>query len=212
MAEMLDVYNANRQHIGVADRNVVHTCGLWHKTVHCWIVLVSANEKPKLVFQRRSRKLMDNPGSLYTTASGHVSAGETLEIAFARESEQEIGLTAKINPIHLYETPWVADFKRTDGSLFVDRVFANVYYAEYNGALSDFKFNDGEVDDLTAIDLDDFIQFSTGKLDRPLMGLEYNGTDIREVELSMADFVLNPGETIYGKYGSIADRIQANTM
>lgn len=69
---MLDIYDENENHIGTEDRNVVHQKGLWHKTTHCWLI-----QNGMIMFQQRSHKLNNNPGKLYTTASGHLSAGET---------------------------------------------------------------------------------------------------------------------------------------
>mgnify|MGYP003701551695 CR=1 FL=1 len=93
MTEFLDVYDANKNHLGTADRNVVHAYGLWHKTVNCWMIIDGENGQ-ELVFQRRSRSRAENGGKLYTTASGHVSAGESLETAFASEVSQETGINA----------------------------------------------------------------------------------------------------------------------
>jgi isopentenyldiphosphate isomerase len=207
MTEMLDVYDANRRLLGTADRNVVHSCGLWHKTIHCWLFW-----NGKLLFQRRSRKLDNNPGKLYTTASGHVSAGEDLTTAFNREIGQEIGLAMNdskkiIEPKFLYETVWIADFTKTDGKPFLDRVFANIYYAIYKGELSDFKFDDGEVDGLVAIDLETFIEFAEGKHNQ-ISGLEFDGKEVKEIDLKKDDFVLIGDETIYSKFGRIAQQIK----
>ena len=205
MTEMLDVYDANRRLLGTADRNVVHACGLWHKTVHCWLVW-----NGKLLFQRRSQRLDNNPGKLYTTSSGHVSAGEDLATAFRREIAQEIGLAADSDrisaPRHLYETVWIADITKTDGKLFCDRVFANVYYAIYNGELSDFEFTDGEVDSIVAIDLARFAEFAHDPRGT-ISAIEFDGYEIREIVLGENDFVLNAAETIYNKYGKNAEQI-----
>lgn len=207
MTEMLDVYDANKKHIGTADRNVVHTFGLWHNTVHCWLV-VMIDGTPHMVFQRRAHNLSANAGKLYTTASGHVSAGETLETAFNREIAQEIGIdVTSLTPKHLSAGPWVADIKRNDGSLFVDRVFANVYYSVYNGNMKDFRFTDGEVAGIVAIDLDRVIEFFNG-VTTSVSALEFDGEKIIDVTLTPADFVCNDGENLRDKFGSIANKIK----
>jgi len=199
--EYLDVYDANGKLIGPADRKVVHACGLWHKTVHCWIVWDG-----KMVFQRRSRKLDNNPGKLYSTASGHITAGETVEQAFAREIHQEIGIHPK-NPIFLEEHPWVADMKKTDGSLFIDRVFSNIFWAKHDGRLEDLKFDDGEVDSVVAIDLDEFEKWSRKPVGE-ISGIEWDGEKTFEVKIAANDFVINEGENIYYKYGKKVDMIR----
>jgi len=197
---MLDVYDANRRLIGTADRNVVHACGLWHKTVHCWIVW-----RGKLVFQRRAAGAT-NGGKLYTTASGHVSAGESIETAFAREIAGEIGIKPE-HPRKLSETVWIGDFKKSDGTMFIDRVFANVFFAEYDGWLGDFKFDDGEVDAVVAIDLDKFIEFA--RAGGTCAATEFDGHEIHEIIVLPADFVLIGDETVYGKYAKNAEQIKA---
>ncbi|MDR0803812.1 MAG: NUDIX domain-containing protein [Rickettsiales bacterium] len=201
MAEFLDIYDANKKHIGTADRNVAHAFGLWHKTVHCWIVW-----RGKMVFQRRSRTMTANAGKLYTTASGHISAGESVEQAFAREIVQEIGISV-VNPRQISETTWVADIKKSDGSLFIDRVFANVFWADFDGELTDFHFDDGEVDSVVAVDLDEFVNFARGK-SIVVKGMEFDGKTVSEINLAESDFVINEGETLHGKYGANAEYIQ----
>lgn len=206
MTEMLDVFDANRRLIGVADRNVVHTLGLWHKTVHCWLVW-----NGRLLFQRRSRKLDNNPGKLYTTASGHVSAGEETAGAFRREIEQEIGIRTdnpKLGePRHLYQLVWIGDFVKTDGKLFQDRVFADVYFAPYGGELSDFVFSDGEVDGIVAIGLDEFIAFAKDPRGK-ISALEFDGRETREVSVAKEDFTLVGDESVYVKFGKLAEQIR----
>ena len=201
MTELLDVYDANGKLIGPADRNVVHAYGLWHKTIHCWIVWNS-----KLVFQRRSRQDKTNPGRLYTTASGHVAAGETIEAAFVREIAQEIEIRPE-NPDFLDEFLWIKDMKRLDGSVFADRVFANIFWAEHKGALEDFRFSDGEVDSVVAVDLEDFIKWASNPAGK-IAGLEWDGKKVSSVSLSADDFLLNAGETIRRKFGIIAEMIK----
>lgn len=200
MTEMLDVYDANRRHIGTADRKVVHTFGLWHKTVHCWLVW-----NGKLIFQRRAKNI-DNGGKLYTTASGHVSAGETVSETFSREIEQEIGIKI-INPKKLYEGIYIGDLKKTDGSMFCDRAFPNVFFAKYDGDIRDLKFNDGEVDSVVAIDLENFINFARNTSGQ-ISAMEFDGINAFEVDISEQDFVLIGDETVYSKFGTIAEKIK----
>ncbi|MDR3208989.1 MAG: NUDIX domain-containing protein [Rickettsiales bacterium] len=204
MAEMLDVYDANRKLLGTADRNVVHAAGLWHRTVHCWIGVDG-----KIIFQRRSRNLDNNAGKLYTTASGHVSAGETLKQAFEREIAQEIGL--KIEGAEFVdEIVWVADMKKKDGTPIIDRVFANVCCALLSGGDADFwkqfRFTDGEVDGVVAIDSGAFLELCAAARDA-VSGAEWDGRKLAEIKLAPGDFVLNSGETLSGKYGKIAEFI-----
>ena len=74
--EHLDIYDEYMNKIGTEKRDIVHQNGLWHKTVHCWIY----DDIGNVYFQIRA-----DSGKLYTTASGHVLAGETVRDAFHRE-------------------------------------------------------------------------------------------------------------------------------
>ena len=203
MTEMLDVYDANGKLIGMADRNVVHAFGLWHKTVHCWVVL----DDGRLVFQRRAAN-MTNGGKLYTTASGHISSGETLEQAFVREISQEVGLDIDIKSARLImDGVYVFDKKMPDGTTFVDRVFPNVFFAKYSGDISSFKFSDGEVSSVVAVNMDDYLALANGGVDE-IGGLDFDGESARDVILDKDAFLLVGKDTLYSKFGTVCDAIK----
>lgn len=216
MKEMLDVYDANRQYIGVAERSVVHNAGLWHRTVHCYVAVNAASGERWMIFQRRARTLPSDAGKLYTTASGHVAAGESLEAAVMREIKQEIGIEMPADKTqHLFETTWVADIKRTDGTIFADRVWAHSFCAWFENVQindidfwRDFRFDDGEVDSLVAIRADDFKSVCAG-LACEIPGIEWNGKNLCDAVVSAEEFAINGGETLYNKYQRLVDRITA---
>lgn len=52
MAERIDIYNANLEHLGVLDRVEAHQRGEWHRTFHCWIV--SGQDGGRLLLQKRA--------------------------------------------------------------------------------------------------------------------------------------------------------------
>jgi len=87
--EYLDIYDENGNYLGKEERGIVHKNALWHKTVHCWLYDLDGN----IYFQIRKDK-----GKLYTTASGHVLAGETVQEAFGREVKEELGNVLVDNP------------------------------------------------------------------------------------------------------------------
>jgi isopentenyldiphosphate isomerase len=219
MIEMLDVYDANGQYLGIADRDVVHSCGLWHTTIHCWIGIKNLSGENFLVFQRRVSPNSTSDGKLYTTASGHVMAGETLGQAFDREISQEIGINLKNatdcqGEKFITETIWVKDMTKKDGTIMHDRVFANIFCAVFENTTKNltndldfwhqFVFNDGEVSGLIAINTDDFIDMCNGQRDT-VSGIEWNMKDLQSINLAPDYFVLMQGETLYKKYKHIAE-------
>ncbi|MCL2338707.1 MAG: NUDIX domain-containing protein [Proteobacteria bacterium] len=201
MAEFLDVFDGARNHIGTADRDVVHAFALWHKTIHCWLVIDNM-----IVFQRRSAKADVFPNTLNITASGHVSAGETVEQAFVREVKEELGIAPE-NPKKLFEFVWVADMAKRNGTKQLDRAFANVFFVVYNGKLSDLTFQDGEVDAAVAFDLRDYIAWTRNGAAGELSGKIWDGKNLSNGKFSVKDFMLAEGETLYEKSGIIAERI-----
>ena len=87
MSEMLDFYDKDMKFIGVESRENVHKNGLWHKTVHCWLY----DENGNIYFQIRT-----DTGTLYTTASGHIQSGESIDDALKREIMEEVGMPIDI--------------------------------------------------------------------------------------------------------------------
>ena len=200
--ELIDIYDEGGVHIGVADRNVAHTFGLWHKTVHCWVVLKDG----RVVFQRRSRRLQDNPGKLYTTASGHISAGETCETSLFREVEEEVGITPS-DPKLITRGPWTADFPKKDGSMYKDRVVFTMYFCRYDGPIESFRFKDGEVDGAVAMEIDDILRLAEGKTDK-IPAIEFDGKEVKEIMVGEQDFVLTGHETLESKFATWFRRIR----
>lgn len=192
--ELLDIYDENGNLIGTEDRKIVHKKGLWHKTVHCWLYDNYGN----IFFQIRKEEK-----TFYTTASGHVSSGETLKEAFGREIKEEIGIDIDYNNAELIE---VVNFKldkvKKDGSMFIDRAYANVFGYKIN-ELPTFNMDPNEVIGLvkvSAYDALDLFKKENGKIKAQIINLD-NSIEERLVDFN--EFLVNKGETALGKYGNI---------
>ena len=89
-SELLDIYDSEGNPTGEYDqRSQVHVKGLWHPTVHLWLL----NNRNELLFQKRAMDTEFHPGLWDLSAAGHVVHGDTLEQAALREANEEIGLT-----------------------------------------------------------------------------------------------------------------------
>lgn len=96
--EQLDVVNEKGEVIRTLPRSDIHgDPSLMHRVVH---VLVF-NENRELLLQKRSMQKDVAPGKWDTSVGGHVNAGESLEEALSRETEEELGITA-CGPKFLY--------------------------------------------------------------------------------------------------------------
>ena len=153
--EYLDYYDGEGNYLGYKTRDEVHKEGLWHNTVHCWLYEMDGS----VYFQIRS-----SSHKFYTTASGHVLKGETIEGAFRREINEEIGLDIDSSDATLVDiVPWRMD-KMKNGTLIKDRAKANVYVDLFEGDLDSFKFDPNEVLGVVKVKAKDALNlFKNGK-------------------------------------------------
>ena len=87
--EYLDVFTKYGEPTGESiDRNIVHEKGMFHRSIHVWIV----NSKGELLVQRRDSSKKTYPNMLDTSFAGHVSSNEGLIEAVIREGKEELGL------------------------------------------------------------------------------------------------------------------------
>ncbi len=207
MAEFLDIYDEQGNHLGIENRNIVHQNGLWHKTIHCWIV----KDKTNLLFQKRSAKLLDNPNKLYTTASGHLQAGETLEQAFIREISEELGINASsLTPQKLQEVIYKTDFIKKNNTEFHDRVFCNIFMAFCNLPLTDYTPQEEELDGIVEVNIYDALSLfkkEKNEISGNCYIKENERYNLRTQCLTLDDFLCNPTETHYEKYGTVIEEI-----
>ena len=197
--EYLDIYDEQGNFLGTEERSVVHTKGLWHKTVHCWLY----DKEGNIFFQRRADR-----GTLYTTSSGHLSAGESFTEAFQREIKEEIGLDIDASDAtHVNVVPFQMDRIKEDGSVFRDRAFANVYVDLYEGDYKDFHMDESEVSGIVIVNAKDALELFQ-KEEGTLLGKEISvNNEVTKREIRLTEFLVNDGETFIEKYGDVLRKI-----
>lgn len=200
--EYLDVYDTNGNLIGMDSRENVHKNGLWHKTVHCWLYDQDGN----VYFQIRKDR-----GTFYTTASGHVQAGETVEEAFVREIKEEIGITLlPENAIFVDEVLFKMDKVKEDGTTFKDRAFANVYLSEFHDSISSFRFDIEELNGLakcSALATLELFKGNVTSIKGSIIVPENDSNKEEPKEFFASDFLVNEGENLLEKYGDVLRKI-----
>lgn len=196
--EELDVYDEDRNYIGKYSRNYVHENALWHNTVHCWIF----DRKGNVYFQIRN-----DENKLYTTASGHVLAGETIKEAFTREVKEEIGIDIEEGNIFFIDTnKYIADKIKKDGSVFKDRAFVNLYSYLYSGNDNNFIFDTNEVKGLAKMEIKDALKlFNKEKEKISAQIITPKGKNNKNIKYE--DFLVVGKETPMDKYGSTLNKI-----
>lgn len=197
--EYLDIYDEQGNFLGTEERGVVHTKGLWHKTVHCWLY----DKEGNIFFQRRADR-----GTLYTTSSGHLSAGESVTEAFQREIKEEIGLDIDASDAtYVNVVPFQMDRIKEDGSVFRDRAFANVYVDLYEGDYKDFHMDESEVSGIVIVNAKDALELFQ-KEEGTLLGKEISvNNEVTEREIRLTEFLVNDGETFIEKYGDVLRKV-----
>ena len=198
----LDYYDINGNFLGKECREKVHADGLWHKTVHCWLY----DDLGNVYFQLRAGA--DN-NKMYTTASGHVDAGETLNQAFAREVKEEIGVDVNIDDAKMVEMViWRMDKKKSDGTMWRDRAFSHQYINKIDSQTVGFSFDPNEVAGVIKIKARDAL----GILSKDIASAnatKISNTGQEDVEVTIDDFLINPHEIGLIKYGRVLQAIIA---
>lgn len=194
--ERLDIYDEYMNKIGSENRDTVHQRGLWHKTVHCWMYDNAGN----IYFQIRA-----DSGKLYTTASGHVLADETVRDAFHREIAEEIGVDTDASNA----TPIDVVFWRQDKpqKQWHDRAFAHIYINELPNDFTDFHFQVEEVAGLVRINARDCLELLLGRR-QSVRATKIGGeNNIRVVDISESDFLTASNEIAAVKYGFVLQSV-----
>lgn len=197
--EYLDIYDEEGNQIGTEERGMVHSKGLWHKTVHCWLY----DKEGNVFFQRRSDR-----GTLYTTSSGHLSAGESVTEAFQREIKEEIGLDIDASDATFVSiVPYRMDRVKEDGSIFRDRAFANVYVDLYEGNYEDFQMDAEEVSGIVIVNAKEALELFQRE-SGSILGREISlDNKMTTRDISFSEFLVNDGETALEKYGDVLKKI-----
>lgn len=203
--EYLDYYDEEGNYLGYKSREKVHTLGLWHNTVHCWLY----DKEGNVYFQIRK-----DSNKFYTTASGHVLKGETIKEAFRREIKEEIGLDIDSSDATLVGIiPWKMD-KVKNGKTIKDRAKANVYIDLFEGNINDFKFDTNEVLGVVKVNAKETLNLfkkETGKIEAEIITTK-NNENVKEKRLVDAyEFLVMPHETALEKYGDVLNKIIEKT-
>lgn len=139
--ELLDVLDDQGHPTGhTATRAQIHTEGLWHRSVHVWIV----NSRGEILIQKHSMSKDDHPGEWDSQSGGHLRAGQSAVAGAVRELNEELGLTVAPEQFELL-------FEKTYQSQrpgYINNEFNPVFLLTVDRPVGDFTFKDGEVDEL----------------------------------------------------------------
>ncbi len=156
MAETIDIYDANLQHLGKMDRVEAHLKGYWHRTFHCWVL--NGDGVGRILFQHRSPEMVNFPNMFDVSAAGHLEAGETVEQGI-REVSEELGIPISMDSLHsLGYRVEVVD--QSNGQL--NREYQAVYILRLDVPLSDYNPQIEEVSGLFWLTIKDGLKLFGG--------------------------------------------------
>jgi len=142
--EWLPVVNEKGNVVGKSPRSICHNGSkILHPVVHIHIV----NKERKLLLQKRSLTKDIQPGKWDTAIGGHISFGESLEVAIERESKEELGINidfSKLIPFNKYI--FESDIEK-------EFVFSFIYL--YDGEID---FQKDEIDEVSFFNSDEILR------------------------------------------------------
>lgn len=137
MAELLDIVDMQDQVIGQLEREEVHRRGLTCRIVHICFVTPTGD----VILQKRSMTKASYPGRLTTTASGHVTSGESYQEAAVKETLEETGIQLTIDDLQYLGTIHLRHVERPD---YISDAMRSIFAYRFTGDITDLKVEDGE--------------------------------------------------------------------
>lgn len=193
MAELLHCCDENLNTIESVDRDIVHKEGIWHKTSHVWLY----DDEGFVYFQVRT-----DADKLYTSASGHVIAGEEPINTAYRETAEELGFRLDPRKLELIEV----DAWKLDTEVKHDHAFAYIYLYKIPVNYNAFSVNPDEVSNIVKIKAKDLLGYLLA------LPFECEQFDVHNNTLKKnKDLLLMDGEISVLKYGRILDAIRKRT-
>ena len=136
----------------VKTRDEAHAKGLWHKTVHAWIL----NDQNQLLIQKRAASKKTNPNKWTVSMAGHIKCGDDSITTCIKEMREELGLK-------LIESDFELLFNITQNADLHNKKYLNnehqgVYLIRQTIDISKLKLQKEEVADIRFISINDLKQ------------------------------------------------------
>jgi 8-oxo-dGTP diphosphatase len=161
-AELFDIMNEDGSSANyVAERNYAHLAGLWHNTVHIWLVRKNAEGKTEIMLQKRAACKDSHPGCYDISSAGHISAGDGVLESAVREIGEELGIRAQESDFEYVGLRRAALDSEFHGKPFHDREFAHVFLYRKTVEDSTLKLQKSEVESVMWVELEECLKAVT---------------------------------------------------
>jgi len=146
--EYLDVVDENNNLTGAnAERDFIHSNGIWHREVAIWIM----NEQDEMLLQKRAPTKRNKP-NMWSVCAGHVVSGESTENTAIRELEEELSFKTTVDNLELMWIEKRAEILPKE----VNRFFQYIYFVKTNLKIEDYKIQLEELSDLKYVTFENF--------------------------------------------------------
>ena len=150
MEEVIDVLDENGNFVNTLSRAYVHQNGLWHKSVHIWII----NSKGEILLQKRSSLKKFFPNVWDCAFAGHIDTKESSIETVVREGKEELGIDINLEKLKLLFT----NKEELYHDNIYNREFVDVYVYEDDIDINSLKIQKEEVSDVKWMDYEEFIK------------------------------------------------------
>ncbi|OFI45777.1 hypothetical protein BG262_07195 [Floricoccus penangensis] len=171
MPEYIKSFDNDMKFLQVLDRDIVHERGLWHETVHLYLIV----DGEYLLIQKRADHKKNFPSCYDLSAAGHIGHDEDIEIAFQREVYEELGLYIK--DLNISKIGIIPDDILTED--INDREFAHTYIGKINSdILLSINLQDEEVAGAFLVKINEFKNIFSQSSDGKIYDLNFNDTNL----------------------------------
>lgn len=152
--EFLDICDSQGRPTGEqAERSLVHSQGLRHRTAHVWI-LRQRDGRWQVLMQKRSSDKDSFPGMLDTSSAGHIPAGQEPAASAVRELWEELGVKAGEDELERIGSIDIRYEKLFHGRLFKDNEYCTLFLLRRDLDPESLRLQPEEVEDALWIDLE----------------------------------------------------------
>ncbi|GGN19946.1 putative Nudix hydrolase [Lentzea pudingi] len=187
--ELIDIYDENLNLQGTEMKSVAHRTGLWHKSIHCWII--RGGDGGSVLFQKRSAEKELFPNALDISAAGHYQSGESVSDG-VREIVEELGLDVpfeKLIPLGIK-----IDLGLAPGIL--NREFCETFLLREDKPIESYSPAPDEVEGLVEVSIAEGLQLfskTSSRSTATARGIEYRSDSQSwasiEYEVPLEDFI-----------------------
>ena len=152
--EWFDIVDENGLPTGkTVEREEAHARGIRHRTAHVWL-LRRREGRLQILLQKRSEEKDSFPGCYDISSAGHIPAGVDFIPSALRELEEELGVTAQAEDLHLCGRRTIHYEAIFHNKPFVDEQISNVYILWLDKEPEEFTLQEEEVTEVRWFDFD----------------------------------------------------------